>query len=311
MVDWSTVAASRQDENNTTPMGLIGLPPLMDISSGGSNITVALIDGPVALHHPDLANASIRLYPGHRAAACERPDSAACSHGTLVAGVLHAKRDSALPGVCPSCTLLVRPIFSEAATIAELDGRPNATMQTVATAILEVIEAGARIINLSVGVAEPNSRVQHVVEEALDRAACHNVIVVAASGNQGVLGSSAITRHPWVIPVVACGRGGQVLGLSNLGGSIGRRGVAAPGHDIESLAAGGGYTKFTGTSAAVPFVTGTIALLWSAFPQASATAVRLAVTTKIARQRRSVTPPLLDAWAAYQALGIMYRAGHQ
>lgn len=92
------------------------------------------------------------------------------------------------------------------------------------------------------------------------------------------------------------------MSQSNLGSSIGRRGLSAPGEDITSLGADGKPLTFGGTSAATPFVTSAIALLWSEFPAASATEVRLAVTQAYALRRNTVVPPLLDAWAAYQAL---------
>ena len=92
------------------------------------------------------------------------------------------------------------------------------------------------------------------------------MIVVAAAGNQGALGSSAITRHPWVIPVVACDDRGRPTNESNLGGSIGRRGLSALGAGVTSLAAEGEPLTLGGTSVAAPFVTGAIALLWSDFP---------------------------------------------
>ena len=100
-------------------------------------------------------------------------------------------------------------------------------------------------------------------------------IVVAAAGNQGALGGFAITRHPWVIPVTACDNRGMPISESNLGGSIGRRGLAAPGDAVTSLSAAGQVLTFGGTSVAAPFVTGAIALLWSEFRGASAP-VRLA-----------------------------------
>ena len=53
---------------------------------------------------------------------------------------------------------------------------------------------------------------------------------------------------------------------------------------------------------AVPFVTGTIALLWSEFPTATAAHIKLAMTQASASHRASVVPPLLDAAAAYQVL---------
>jgi subtilisin family serine protease len=289
------------------PRSVVGLPALMDITPGIASVSIALIDGPVASDHPDLVTASVRALPGLSATACEKPDSIACRHGTLVAGVLHAKRGSIAPGICPGCTLLVRPVFSESAPVAQAGGLPSAPLEEVANAILEAIEVGAKIINLSVSLEEPNSRAERATEQALDRAAWRGAVVVAAAGNQGLLGSSVITRHPWVIPVVACDRRGQVMDLSNLGNSVGRRGVAAPGQQVMSLAATGGYASFTGTSAAVPFVTGTIALLWSAFPNATATSLRLAVTGNPLR-RRSVTPPMLDAFTAYQALAKTMKA---
>ena len=51
---------------------------------------------------------------------------------------------------------------------------------------------------------------------------------------------------------------------------------------------------------ATPFVTGAIALLWSAFPTATAMQVKFAITQAYAPRRTTVVPPLLNAWAAYQ-----------
>ena len=134
------------------------------------------------------------------------------------------------------------------------------------------------------------------------------VLVVAAAGNQGTLGGSAITRHPWVIPVVACDLRGRPLLSTNLGRSIGRRGLSAPGEHITSLGAEGELLTLSGTSAAAPFVTGAIALLWSALPHASARAVYGAITQAAAPRRTTVVPPRLDAWAAYQRLRQGYDA---
>lgn len=90
--------------------------------------------------------------------------------------------------------------------------------------------------------------------------------------------------------------------LSNLGGSIGRRGLGAPGDQITSLGSSGKPLTLGGTSAAAPFVTGALALLWSEFPSATAAAIKYAATQATTRRRTTVVPPLLDAWAAYQVL---------
>ena len=179
---------------------------------------------------------------------------------------------------------------------------PSATPEELATAITEAIRAGANVINLSAALTQPSSRGEHRLEQALDYAALRGVLVVAAAGNQGTVGSSAITRHPWVIPVIGCDLQGRPTAESNLGSSIGRWGLAAPGEDITSLGTDGKPRTFGGTSAAAPFVTGAIALLWSEFPSASAAQIKLAVTQAGRLSRRTIAPPVLDAWAAYEAM---------
>jgi subtilisin family serine protease len=283
---------------------LVRLSALMQITSGQPQVAIGLIDGPVALEHPDLAEHIIREVPGRQGAACSASESAACVHGTWVAGVLVSNRGSAAPSICPGCTLLVRPIFSENARGAERRNSemPQATPDDVAEAILDCVNAGSRVINLSAAVAKPSTQGEGKLESALDYAATRGVLVVAAAGNQALLGGSAITRHPWVIPVVGCDWQGRPTPESNLGRSIGRHGLRAPGYNIPSLGSQGETLSFSGTSAAAPFVTGAIALLWSEFPAASSGQVKLALTQPGAHQRNSVVPPLLDAWAAYQLL---------
>ena len=96
--------------------------------------------------------------------------------------------------ICPNCTLLLRPIFTE--TTSGREHMPRATPLELAVAIIECIDAGARVINLSLGLAQPSTKGEQALEEAFNHALRHGVIVVAAAGNQGTLGSSAITRHP-------------------------------------------------------------------------------------------------------------------
>ena len=282
------------------PLDLVQLTTLMDRTSGRAEISIGLIDGPVLLTHPELASEHIREVPGKLRGTCARSDSSACVHGTFVAGILSARRDSTAPAICPQCSLLLRPIFSEAAGLDNVV--PSASPQDLAEAIIDTVDAGASIINLSSALAQPSPKGENKLEEALNYAAHHGAIIVAAAGNQGTVGSSAITRHPWVIPVVSCDGNGLPTSESNLGDSIGRRGLRAPGQNIASLGTNGKPLTFSGTSAATPFVTGTIALLWSEFPAASAAEVSLAITRSGRQPRNTLVPPLLDAWAAYQTV---------
>ncbi len=211
------------------PMELVRLPALMELTRGTPETIVGLIDGPVMTQHPALASDRIRTIRG----ICSELTSVACLHGTFVAGILSAKRDSIAPAICPDCTLLVRPIFAE--TLLGTEQMPSATPQELASAVIECTEAGASVLNLSLGTERLTTLGERELEEALNYAARRGVIVVAAAGNEGTLGSSVITHHPWVIPVVACDRNGNPMAESNLGGSIGRRGLRAPGENITSL----------------------------------------------------------------------------
>ena len=287
------------------PLDLVNLTPLMARTSGRAEIKIALIDGPVALDRSDLAVHNIHQVPGKQSGACSTASSLACMHGTFVAGMLLAKRGSAAPAICPGCTLLVRPIFAESSS-ANGD-MPSAKPEELATAIVETIAAGARVINLSAAVSQPSANGERELEEALNHAARRNVIVVVAAGNQGSVGSSVLTRHPWSIPVAACDLQARMMAASNLGSSIGRHGLTAPGENITSLATNGKPQTFGGTSAAVPFVVGTIALLWSEFSTASAAQIKLAVTQAGAERRKAIAPPLLNAWSAFEAMSSALR----
>jgi subtilisin family serine protease len=282
------------------PLDLVNLSPLMARTIGRAEIKIALIDGPVALDHPDLAAQNIHQVPGKLFSACSKAGSLACLHGTFVAGMLMANRGSAAPAICPGCTLLVCPIFSE---MTPVNGNlPSAKPEELASAIVDSANAGARVINLSAAVSLPSVSGERQLVEALNYAARRNVLVVVAAGNQGTVGSSVLTRHPWSIPVAACDSDGRTMPLSNLGGSIGRHGLLAPGGDITSLASSGEPRTFGGTSAAVPFVVGTIALLWSEFPSSTAPQIKLAITQASSTRRIAITPPLLNAWSAFEAI---------
>ena len=282
------------------PLELVRLPDLMKRGQGCPEVAIALIDGSVARDHPDLASASIREIPGKLKGTCVRADTVACTHGTFVAGMFAARRGSAAPAICPACTLLLRPIFAEA--VNGNGHMPSATPEELAEAIVDSVNAGAKVINLSAALVQPSSKGESRLEQALDYAAQRGTITVAAAGNQGAVGSSVITRHPWVIPVAACDLTARPLGESNLGSSIGRGGLRAPGEGVTSLGPDGKSQTFGGTSAAAPFVTGAIALLWSLFPEAAPAEMKLAVTRSGRQPHKALVPPLLDASSAYEVM---------
>lgn len=277
---------------SSTVLDLVRLAPLMGLTQVSPEIGVALIDGPVQLP-PDL-QIEARDVPMSPRATCVRPDSAACIHGTAVVGILFAKRDSGLPAICPNCTLLLRPIFFE--TMTPDNGMPTTTAQNLADAITECVDAGARVLNMSVGVIQTSVEGERRLQNALDYAARHEVIPVVAAGNEGTVGSTVITRHSWAIPVASCDLLGRPTFDSTLGHSVGRNGLLAPGQNISTLSVEGVRRRFGGTSAATAFVTGTIALLLSQLPSARASRLKASLLRRNDSRRTTIVPPLLDAW---------------
>ena len=164
----------------------------------------------------------------------------------------------------PDCTLIVRPVFAEAVT-GNLDS-PSAEPEELAAAILACIEAGARVINLSLALMQSSPRAKAALLQALDHAARRGVLIVAAAGNQGavaarssprILGSFRSARA-----ILAALRStNPILAIRSGGAACLRRANKSP-----ALAAKAEPLTLGGTSAAAPFVTGAIALIWSLIP---------------------------------------------
>jgi len=288
---------------------MTGLTPLLERTLGSPEIVVGMIDGPVLLSHQDLREANVRLLPGSRPAR----DPAGCAHGTFIAGMLFARRGARAPAICPGCRFVLRTIFASGDGArrghAQRGGVPSASPAELAAAVAECVDAGSRVINVSAAFGRFSMREQRELTDALDYGSQRGALVVAAAGNQGQIGGSALTRHPWVIPVVACDDDGRPMPHTNLGPGIGRRGLAAPGSGVISLAPDGPATTASGSSVATAFVTGALALLLSLQPSATPAGARAALCG--AGRRRAIIPPLLDAWAAYGALCGRSRQGDE
>ncbi|MFG2866705.1 S8 family serine peptidase [Streptomyces sp. NPDC048338] len=259
---------------------LTGLDRAMASSAGDPSVVVGLLDGPVDARHPGFAEGSLV------APAPPPPDTSSARHGTAVAGVLAADRNGTAPGICPGCRVFVRPIFDP-------DGPATSRPRDLADGIEECVVAGARIINISAGFKQGGFPVE-VLGHALDLAGRRGVIVVVAAGNQGRVSGSPLVSHPHVVPVTSCDGAGRPLPNGNLCASAGRRGVRAPGVEVETLAPGGGVLRLSGTSLSTVLVTGALALAWSVAPAAPA-ALLLQALSGPPSARRRIVPPLLNA----------------
>jgi len=127
-------------------LDLINLGPLMRRTEGHPEIVVGVIDGPADFAHAALSGASVRMVRPEHAPVCRSASSSACLHGTAIAGILFAKRGTPAPCLCPSCTVLLYALFPED---SEDGGGLSATSpRALANAIVETVDAGARIVHI-------------------------------------------------------------------------------------------------------------------------------------------------------------------
>lgn len=220
--------------------------------STGRGVVVAVLDTGVDAGHPVLAG---HLRPGwdyvdDDADASEvgdgiDGDGEAFGHGTFVAGVVSL--------VAPDVKIV---------PLRVLDSDGEGDVFLVAQAILDAVDAGAQVINLSLG--SKGQQASQVLAEACAYAEAHGVAVVAAAGNQ----ASDAPRYPAAI------RG--VLGVTALNPSTDRLtwfanygrwiDVAAPGTKVVGPYPGARYVNWAGSSMATAFVSGQVALLRASFP---------------------------------------------
>jgi hypothetical protein len=138
--------------------------------------------------------------------------------------------------------------------IADDDGNSNSML--IAKGIVAAVDAGAGLINISLGSYGDSS----LVRNAIDYANKAGVVIIASAGNEGLDHLAYPAANQGVIAVGAVDARGTPLAFSNSGDSLA---VAAPGLDVNAAWTGDKAVWFTGTSASAPVVTAAIAAAMS------------------------------------------------
>lgn len=228
---------------------------LRRVSRGDARVCLAVLDGPVDLAHRSLAGARLDVLETLVSATAD--DGPAARHGTHVASIIFGRGEIA--GIAPDCRGLIVPIFGtgpdgELAMCSQID---------LARAILQAIEAGANIVNISGGQFTPSGNSDPLLEAAIRRCDERNVLVIAAAGNDGCACLHVPAALDSVLSVGAMDETGSPLQSSNWGSLYREQGILAPGKDIPGAIPGGGIGTKTGTSFATAVTSGTAALLLS------------------------------------------------
>ncbi|MFS1511252.1 S8 family peptidase [Chengkuizengella sp. SCS-71B] len=217
-----------------------------DITTGSSNVLVAVIDTGVDENHEDLKGKVVR---GYDFIDNDNNPADINGHGTHVAGTVGALTDNrvGVAGVAPDVKIM---------SVRVLDRDGFGTNEGVANGITYAADNGADVINLSLG--SPSS--SRVVEDAVNYAWDRGVVVVAAAGNAGNRKRNYPAYYTNTIAVAATDENDRKASFSTFGSWVD---VAAPGVDIVSTRLGGGYVSYNGTSMASPHTAGLAALLAS------------------------------------------------
>ena len=147
------------------------------------------------------------------------------------------------------------------------------------------------------------------LNDAISVAGKAGIITVAAAGNSGLNNDTfpafpANVPNPYVISVAATDNRDQLSPFSDYGANT--VDLAAPGVDVGGLDVNGALTTMSGTSMAAPLVTGTIALMASANPTATAGQIVSALLSSVdvlpQLKGKVVTGGRLNAYKAVEAI---------
>lgn len=251
--------------------------------SRGAGVTVAVVDSGVDADHPQLRRRG-KVLAGRNFvdAKAMRGNFDCVSHGTGAAGIIAADPVAGIGfhGIAPDVTIL--PVRITAQDVAENGQSLRIDLVALADGIRYAVDAGARVINLSVaGYADfPGIRA------AVGYAVARDVVVVAAVGNGQQQDAGELPSFPAAYDGVLGVGGIDIDGARTSTSQIGPYvDLVAPGAGVLTATRVAGHAYLNGTSYAAPFVSATAALVRSAWPDLTAPEVmrRLVATASPAR----------------------------
>ncbi len=270
----------------------IRAPQAWEYTTGDADVLVAVIDTGVDSDHPDLRD---KLRQGANTADGATGWQDRNGHGTAVAGVLAAATNNQIgvTGVAPASPILPVRVTDEV---------NHATSWAVAGGIAFAVNAGAKVINVSIDSMQDDPIVLRQVQAAWLAGA----LVVFASGNTGLQMQGGGSAEALFVGAVV--QDLQPATFSTYGEFVD---LAAPGAGIYTTQLDNTYGLSNGTSFAAPMVSGVAALIWSIKPELRPSTVRAilletAVDVAAAGEDVRVGAGLLNAGAAIElALSVV------
>ncbi|MCE9650929.1 MAG: S8 family serine peptidase [Parvibaculum sp.] len=269
---------------NSTYLSQINAYGAYLLGATGSGVNVAVIDGGIVDTNHELQGQVLR----HIDVTGSNPSGGSPDHGTAVGSIIAAKRDnSGVEGVAYNAHLYDFNVFQPGTSgPTALDSNVARALEIIAGNNSSYTGIDARIVNMSLGGTTSFSS---AVISGFAHVASADKVMVISAGNDGAANPSPSARaaanaalNGQMIIVGAVDSSDVIAGFSNRAGSYKDYFVVAPGVSEPAVSTSGGYVYFTGTSAAAPVVSGTLAVLAEAYPYLSAAdLVRLVEQTAV------------------------------
>ena len=222
----------------------ISAPQAWTVTTGSSDVIIAIIDTGVDSTHPDLSG---KMVSGWNFFDNNSNTSDVYGHGTAVAGAAAAISNNGMGVASLAWGCLIIPV-----RVSDTQG--NASGSAIANGLRWAADNGARVANISynvTGSATVTSAAKYFQQKG--------GVVTVSAGNDATFNPSPDNRY--VLTVSASSNLDRVASFSNTGNNID---LSAPGTEILTTFSGGGYGYGSGTSFSAPIVAGIAALVMSA-----------------------------------------------
>ncbi|OBZ08156.1 MULTISPECIES: S8 family peptidase [Bacillales] len=223
-----------------------------NVSKGNDQVIIAVLDTGVQSNHPDLKG---KITKGTNIVNEGADPDDDVGHGTHVSGIIGAVVNNG-EGVAGLSW------YNKIMPVKVLDSSGAGSTYSVAQGIIWAVDHGAKVINMSLG----NYAQADFLHDAIKYAYEHDVVMIAASGNDNTDRPGYPAAYPEVFAVAATNSSKEKASFSNYGDYID---VAAPGDSIASTYPGSQYAALSGTSMASPHVAALAGLIRSVNPALS------------------------------------------
>ena len=288
---WAGPKATAEVENGVM---ITGAPELWEMGIDGTGALVCDMDTGADSTHPAFADRWRGGDPGvtwqeawfYPKGGSEVPIDTG-SHGTHTMGTILGREGDHTIGMAPGAKWIAAAVIDVPGRNTETDALATMEWTTDPDGNPATVDDVPDVTNNSWGI--PRTNCEELFWDAIDNAEAAGTVYVWAAGNEGPLGRSLRSpadRTETDVNTFAVGalkqNTTQIASFSSRGpsdcpGAETKPEVCAVGEDVLSSIPGGGYSTKSGTSMAAPHVTGAVALLRAAHPDATVEEIKYAL----------------------------------